>query len=70
MTYFVFKIKNKIFNIFNNDDTVICFIGVDGSGKSSVIEEISTICSKGGIFPVIKYFGISKSIIKSLKFEI
>ena len=67
MTYFVFKIKNKIFNIFNNDDTVICFIGVDGSGKSSVIEEISTICSKGGIFPVIKYFGISKSIIKSLK---
>ncbi len=56
------KLSRRIYRLFHNHDVEVLFLGVDGSGKSTVIKGVSAISAKGGMFPQIKYMGLRGSL--------
>ncbi len=52
----------KLFRILHNQDREVLFLGVDGAGKSTLVDSIKNIYAKGGIYPVVKYMGLKSSI--------
>lgn len=67
--YFFLHQLKKIFKRLRmaREDYKIIFIGVDGSGKSTLTKSLEDICSKGGVYPKYIYFGLRTSIIYKIK---
>lgn len=55
------KILLKLYRLFFNRDKEVLFLGVDGSGKTSVIDSVRVISGKGGLFPLTRYMGLRES---------
>lgn len=51
----------RIIRIFTKKDRYILFLGVDGSGKSTLIREVSSDFARGGILPQCIYLGLRES---------
>ena len=58
----LWKSIRRLKNLFRQDNIPVLFIGVDGAGKSTQIESVSKIFSKGGLFPVTSYMGLKNSV--------
>lgn len=56
------KIIRRIVHLFEGGDKTVLFLGVDGAGKSTLIDGVSSVFSKGGILPKSCYLGIRESI--------
>ena len=56
------KIIRRIVHLFEGGDETVLFLGVDGAGKSTLIDGVSSVFSKGGILPKSCYLGIRESI--------
>ena len=50
-------------------DIPVLFIGVDGSGKSTIIEEVYKVFAKGGYYPQKLYLGLRESSLSTSKLE-
>ena len=61
LTFILNKISRKLKRIGNKEDLFVLFIGVDGSGKTLLVSELTKVLSKGGIFPIPKYLGVKNS---------
>ena len=61
--YVLFKIQSKVKRFLNSEDEIVLVLGVDGSGKSTLVNELCRMCSKGGIFPKKLYLGIRQSLV-------
>jgi thymidylate kinase len=66
LTFVLNKISRKLKRIRNKEDLFVLFIGVDGSGKTFLVNESSKVLLKGGIFPIPKYLGLNNSKISKL----
>ena len=66
LTFILNKISKKLKRIRNKEDLFVLFIGVDGSGKTFLVNESSKVLQKGGIFPIPKYLGLNNSKISKL----
>ena len=58
----LWKLFRRFINLFRRDNISVLFIGIDGAGKSTQIEKVYKIFSKGGIFPVSIYLGLKNSM--------
>jgi len=71
--FFLLKYHSKRFykifkRIGNKDDFYVLFLGPDGSGKTTLLNNINSISSKGGYFPINKYFGLRTSLVHKTLF--
>ena len=55
------KLFRKLYRLFYNHDKEILFLGVDGAGKTTVIDSVKSISGKGGMFPLTRYMGLRES---------
>ncbi|MCK4886896.1 MAG: hypothetical protein KAS96_05870, partial [Planctomycetes bacterium] len=51
----------------NKKDIFVVLLGVDGSGKTTLANNIQATCAKGGIFTKIIYMGIKNSIVNNVR---
>lgn len=58
----LWKSIRRIKNLFRQDNISVLFIGVDGAGKTTLIDLIYKIFAKGGIFPQKRYLGLRESL--------
>lgn len=56
-----YKLSHKLMRLFCNNDVEVLFLGVDGAGKTTLIEEVRKVYAKGGIFPQVIYMGLRTS---------
>ena len=63
VSFYFNKIFSKIKRLGNNQDVFLLIVGVDGSGKTLLTNNMFRVLSKGGIFPVKLYFGLKSSFI-------
>ena len=68
--YYLNKIKCKFLRIGNKSDKKIFIIGVDGSGKSSLINNMNKVLSKGGVFSKLFYFGLKGSFLNKISLKL
>lgn len=59
------KAIRRFYRVFHNHDIEVLFLGVDGSGKTTVINGVKSIMAKGGLFPQIRYMGLRESVFCS-----
>ncbi len=59
------RILRRLCRLFCGNDKKVLFIGVDGAGKSSIVEGVRRIYAKGGMFPKIVYLGLKDSIFNN-----
>lgn len=55
------RILLKIYRLFFKRDKEVLFLGVDGAGKTTVIDRVRAISGKGGLFPLTRYMGLRES---------
>lgn len=57
----LYKLLRRSAHFFKKNDIVVLFLGVDGAGKSTLVDGVNRIFSKGGYLPKKCYFGIKNS---------
>lgn len=55
------RLLKRLKRLFNKEDKRVLFIGVDGAGKSSIVDGVYAVFSKGGIYPRKIYLGLRNS---------
>lgn len=63
----LYKLRHKVMRVLFNHDKEILFLGVDGAGKSTLIEEVRKVYAKGGIYPQVVYMGLRSSLFSKRK---
>lgn len=57
----LYKLLRRSAHFFKKNDIVVLFLGVDGAGKSTLVDGVNHIFSKGGYLAKKCYFGIRNS---------
>lgn len=55
------RLLRRFKGLIKRKDRRVLFIGVDGAGKSSIVDGVYNVFSKGGIFPKKVYLGLRNS---------
>ena len=64
---FLWKVLRRIRNLFDGNNIYVLFIGVDGAGKTTLIDQVYQIFAKGGIYPQKRYLGLRESLFAPKK---
>lgn len=57
----LYKLLRRVAHLLKNNDIEVLFLGVDGAGKSTLVDGVNHIFSKGGYLAKKCYFGIRNS---------
>lgn len=57
----LYKLLRRLAHLLKKDDIEVLFLGVDGAGKSTLVDGVNRIYSKGGYLPKKCYFGVRDS---------
>lgn len=55
------RLLRRLNRLFHRNDIFVLFLGVDGSGKSTQIDMVYNVLSKGGLYPQKLYMGLRES---------